>query len=56
MNLQGRPSRIDKDKLHKLALEAAEQIVRDLIREAGPERFLEMTSKEKNDEDAQRKN
>lgn len=47
MNLQVRPSRIDKAKLHKLALEAAEQIVRDLIREVGPERFLEMAEKEK---------
>ncbi len=35
------------DVIRKLAREAAEQIVRDLIREIGSERFLEMVEKEK---------
>lgn len=56
MDSRGRPPRINPELLHKLAMEAAEQIVRDLIQEVGVERSLEMTSKEKNDEDTQRKN
>lgn len=35
------------EKVRKLAREAAEQIIRDLIQEIGPERFLEMVGAEK---------